>query len=326
MTEATHWLWVPAADGRRLQRAPGHYSIPSVSLPALCAFAAAVCLYLSPHSHGGEGTEFRLCAEPKVPGSTLTLRYKLTLRNGTDSVLSTVLHAAAPVSRTTSQQCLSVKTSHPCRLVADDLGNQSLAFRFARVPPFGSKVVTITALVDMLAGSGVSREVATLPRTPVPRKQHPGSRASDIESLAARLKGRNQYETARRIHRWVASTVRYSGCWWESRGAAWALANRRGDCSDSSALFQSLCCAAGVPARRAVGFVCEGNAVLRESQFHEWAEFSDGTNWRLSDPQRRCFDRRESHYIAFRVHPDNDTNNSMLFFCDSEGINVELHR
>lgn len=326
MTEASHWLRVPAASCRRRQRAPGLLSRFTVSTPALRACAAAVYLHLSLHSYGGNGTEFNLCAPPEVPGTALTLRYKLTLRNRTDSVLSTVLHAMAPVSRTTSQQCLSVKTTYPCKLVTDDLGNQSLIFRFTRVPPYGSKVVTITVSVDMLVGSGVLPEVATPPRVPTPLKQHTGGRISDMEILAARLNGGGNYETARRIYGWVASNVRYSGCWRKSRGAAWALANRRGDCSEASELFYNLCCVAGVPARRAVGFVCEGNALLRASQFHEWAEFFDGSSWHLSDPQRRCFDRHELHYVAFRVQPDDDGNDSQLFFCDTEGISVEFRK
>ena len=325
MTEATRWPWLPAATRRRRQRAPGHPLIHSLFVCGL-RVGAALCLHLSLNAYGEEALVHSLNEDLSYGGKTISrlLRYTLTLRNTTSSPVSTELQAAVPVRRSMLHGCRRVETSHPCKLRADSHGNQTLVFQRFSIPPYGSLNVSVSSIVDL----PVRYAPPSTPEIPVSECAYNEVRHAKgkIALLAAKLEGRDRHDTAHNILRWVHSNIRYSGPRRNNRGAEWALVNRRGDCSESSSLFQSLCLANGIPARRIVGVVCSANTVLRPSQLHEWCEFHDGKNWQAVDAQKNLFGRRLSNYISFVVHEDDPSGGTVLFSCDSENVRVELRK
>jgi len=66
-------------------------------------------------------------------------------------------------------------------------------------------------------------------------------------------------------------------------------------------LLAALCRAAGIPARVMGGYIVRQDCVLKPHEYHNWAEFHDGTAWRVADPQRNTFMEEEDAYVAVEI-------------------------
>ena len=66
----------------------------------------------------------------------------------------------------------------------------------------------------------------------------------------------------------------------DERGAAYAIENRVGDCTEFSALFTALCRVQGIPSRLISGFASSGKKWER----HGWSEVWIQGNWIPVDP------------------------------------------
>jgi transglutaminase-like putative cysteine protease len=86
-------------------------------------------------------------------------------------------------------------------------------------------------------------------------------------------------EAARRLVRWVYSTLQKESPAVADATALEILHERKGDCSEHCVLFVALCRAAGIPARRCAGYTCLGS----EWGAHAWAELWVGA-WIGADP------------------------------------------
>jgi transglutaminase-like putative cysteine protease len=122
-----------------------------------------------------------------------------------------------------------------------------------------------------------------------------------IASEAGRLRRQDAMGTARAVHDFVVAHVAYRGYAARERGAALALEEGSGDCSEMARLFVALARAAGVPARFVGGFMIDGSPLLTPTGYHDWAEFHDGRSWRIADPQQQVFDARYERYVTTRI-------------------------
>jgi hypothetical protein len=105
----------------------------------------------------------------------------------------------------------------------------------------------------------------------------------DIKSLAARLgAGKSDRQAALDVAKWVASHLSYDSSVL-SESAAWALRERRGDCSEFAALSVALLRAAGIPSRMVVGFYIQGDGNLVG---HAWAIALVEGSWLALEPTR----------------------------------------
>ena len=226
--------------------------------------------------------------------------FSFTLQNTTNrSIKKAEFCTYAPVKQTATQKCLQIRSSHPYRLVNDDLGNQILHFTFNNLPPYAAKIITIKS--DLL----LSKNPNPLPENLLQRYLGPEkyieSDNADISHLARKLKVPNRFMTAQNFFCWVADNVHYAGYMHNPRGARYALAYRKGDCTEFMDLFVALCRANRIPARGIGGYVLKDGAILKPARYHNWAEFYDEGVWHLVDPQNKVFMQNHADYIAMRI-------------------------
>ena len=235
------------------------------------------------------------------------IQYSFTLQNTTNRLVREAeFWTYAPVKQTPTQQCVKLEASHPFQLVSDDLGNQILHFTFKNLPPYGTKIITIEA--DLLL-SDTSNPMPVKDLTAyLQAEKYCESDNPEISRLAKKLKTPKPVKTAENIFRWVAGNVQYTGYLRNSRGALYALRNKKGDCTEFMYLFAALCRANNIPARCIGGYVCQKNAVLKPNGYHNWVEFCDGGVWNIADPQRNVFLEHPSKYIAMQVIQESSTN------------------
>lgn len=229
-----------------------------------------------------------------------TVQYAFTLQNQTNRLIERAeFWAAAPVKQTATQRCDRLEVSHPYRLISDDLGNQVLFFEIRNLPPFSSRIITVTAHMSFSAVP--NRLVAQDTERYLSPKPFYEADAPELTRVAAGLKSNRPMESAEKTFQWVVSNVAYSGYTRNDRGALYALRKKEADCTELMYLFAALCRANRIPARGMGGYVCTQNALLRPSGYHNWAEFHDGKVWRIADPQRKAFMKDPSPYVAMRV-------------------------
>ena len=290
------------------------------------AFCSALLLllataFLSMHSeHEPERSTKQASYE-----TTKRVRYGFVLENPTSrAVRNALLWTYAPMERTATQKCTDLKASREFERIHDELGHQVLRFHFSVVPPFGARQVDIRVELAM------AKEPQPLPNAeptvwldPAPQVQ---SSSEPIASLATELKADTGKETARNIWNWVGREIAYSGYTARERGALQALSQRKGDCTEFADLYAAVARACDLPTRVVSGFVRDGSGALNRSMHHNWAESYFGNGWRLADPQKKVFDRRRSHYVAFSLlgGGDGPIPRGRLFKARGEGLEIRM--
>jgi transglutaminase-like putative cysteine protease len=117
--------------------------------------------------------------------------------------------------------------------------------------------------------------------------------APEIQEVARRVKGKDEEEIVRKSLEFVVKTLQHKGYGAGDHGAVWALREKKGDCTEFTDLFVSLCRANGLPARTQEGYLIRRAfpTWLQEllSSFdtpkHDWAEvYLTGYGWVPFDP------------------------------------------
>lgn len=230
------------------------------------------------------------------------VRYGFTIQNKSDQLIEGAkFWVLAPVKLTANQCCVSVKSSHPCDITVDPMGNQVLFFRLDRFKPHGTRVIAITADIafsDQAEETCPDRENGRFlgPEIGI-ESDHPA-----IIGQSRRLMVKSTQGTAANMFHWVSTHIRYSGYSDSYAGALHAFQEKRGDCTEYASLFTALCRAARIPARVVGGYVCDQDSVLKPSDYHNWAEYRLGRTWRIADPQKEELPTQNASYIAMRVH------------------------
>ena len=251
-----------------------------------------------------QGFHPALAVEPQTEQalfSSRTIQFSFTLTNTTNTLLPKAKFLTyAPIGNSNSHhQLISLTCSHPYETVHDDLGNRILRFTFTNIPPFATKIITIKAelLLSHKPKSTQNQGIQRFLRPePFIESDHP-----EIIHLAEKLTKENQTETADNIFRWVAQNIEYTGYASRPQGALYAARNRKGDCTEYTALFVALCRAASIPARGIGGYIAAENTVLKPADYHNWAEFYEDGVWKLADPQKKVFRKNQADYIAMRI-------------------------
>lgn len=208
---------------------------------------------------------------------------------------------------TVSGQMLSqVTASVEHQVTMDAWGHQVLSLRFDRFPAYGSQTVGISVLVRK--NEMPCAHVSDDPR----RWLRPGpfveSDAPEILTLGHQLHRPTAMETLRSIYHWVKGEMSYEGYVPQDRGALHALRTRMGDCTEYAALVVALSRANGVPARMLGGYVVDRDALLRATDYHNWAEVLLDGGWCILDAQKGQWMPSHKRYVPFEIYRDQVTN------------------
>lgn len=255
-----------------------------------------------------------------------TLRYSFTVQNRTSQLLQGASFTIyGPVKQTSFQKALDLSASHPFELVTDEQGNQQLRFELD-FPPFGSKVVSITAnvalsetpntLADDHAGEHLGQQKYIEVNDPT------------ISDLAAQFTNQDPMLRLKQAYSWVAENIAYAGYIEDDRGALYALQNKRGDCTEYMYLFSALARSQNIPARGIGGYVVSEDALLKARDFHNWSEVYIDNQWRVVDPQHKKFLETEHYYIAMRLlssQPNASISNTHGFSSADEQLDLKMN-
>lgn len=256
------------------------------------------------------------------------IQYSYTVKNMTNRLAKEAhFWTYAPLRQTPTQKCTDIKTSHPYKLITDDLGNQILSFTLKDIPPYGTTIITIEA--NLKLADKPNRLSLKGKKAYLKAEQYCEADDPTIVQQAKQLRASTTKKTAENCFRWVSNTVQYTGYLENPRGALYALKEKQGDCTEFMYLFVALSRANKIPARGIGGYLASSNTVLRPTAYHNWAEFYFDGTWRIADPQRRIFMQKGSHYIAMHVigeSPKNPIKGPYRFTYEGQGIKVRMNR
>lgn len=235
------------------------------------------------------------------------LRFTLTLTNPKPyELVDQVLWFYLPAAETSTQKLESIKISVPYNQSTDALGHSIIKLSFSTIAPLSSKLVNLVVNMSMKtiptsipldnpkAWLGVERYIEA---------DHP-----DIQSLAIDLKRPEAIDTGLAIYEWIRQYLHYTGYLADDRGAAYAIKQLAGDCTEYAYLAVALARANGIPARMIGGYVTDKNAILRAVDYHNWAELYIDGAWRLFDAQKEHWLTPTEQYVVFRIHKDQEIN------------------
>lgn len=255
------------------------------------------------------------------------IRYGFTLQNTTNRLLKRAeLWTYAPVKQTSTQRCVRLETSHPYRLISDDLGNQILHFTLDSLPPYATKIITIKADLEL---SDTSNPITVEnPLRFVHSERYIESDHPELSQFAEKFKDQQPAKTAKNAFQWVADHLKYTGYSPNERGALYALRNKQGDCTEFAYLFAALCRANRIPTRCIGGYIVKENSIIKPSTYHNWAEIYENGTWQPVDPQNRVFKEKPSQFVAMRIIGDtkgNPMGEHHRFRFEGEGLKVQMN-
>ena len=228
------------------------------------------------------------------------IQYGFTIENSSNKLISdSHLWVFAPVKKNSRQLCRNIEASYPFKIEKDEDGNQALHFVLNKTPPYGSRIINITAEVETF------HHLEKKDDSCVREFLEPGinieSEDPEIIMRAKAFKTEDPIQTTKRIFEWVSQNVLYERHSGVRRGALYALRKLKGDCTEYADLFTALCRATDIPARTIGGYVCPQDMVLKALDYHNWSEvFLDGA-WHIVDPQRKIYQAGDSDYIATHI-------------------------
>lgn len=235
------------------------------------------------------------------------LRMKLQFRNPTSRALKgEKFFCYLPKIHGDAQQLIKTETDYGHRLVSDEIGHQILALEFDDVQPWAQAVVTVT--VHVRARRSSPQEMLVDQGPWLRPERFIESDHLRVQELASDLRQNDDWATTRSIFEWVRSSLTYAGYIAEDLGALYALLERRGDCTEYANLVVALARASSIPARMLGGYVVQNDAVLKPTEYHNWAEIYLGGAWRIVDAQKGAWLASPANYIAFRVYRDTSLN------------------
>lgn len=254
------------------------------------------------------------------------IRYSFTLSNSTGELLKAPqFWTYLPIPRTSHQKVKNISANYPYQEKRDELGNNTIHFDLADIPPYGARVVSIT--VDLLMSDRpVAMPVGDRARFLSP-EPHIESDDERIVSLAAQLQVEPVATMLHKDYEWVAQNIKSESYIAEDHGAAYAIEARKGDCTEIAYLLTALYRAQQIPAHAMGGYVFGGNGIMEAMDYHNWTEFYLNGAWQIADAQKGFFVEKQMDFVAMRVIATGGEAEvaSQRFSFAGEGLLVEMN-
>lgn len=255
------------------------------------------------------------------------LRFTFTVQNRSKQLLKNgQAWVYGPVKQTAWQLTRQITADTPFELKTDLAGNQILHFTFKNLPPFATRVVTVSASV-MLADSPQAYKQPGDIQEYLKAEPFIETQNKSLVKLAQSLSyGDDLLRISRSNFDWVSNNIKYAGFIKDDRGALYALKTRSGDCTEYMDLYTALERIDGIPARGISGYRVTENAVIHARDYHNWSESYLGQRWRVVDPQKKKFLQHENDYIAFKIlRRENNKSNDSINRFTTTGDGLVLH-
>ena len=222
------------------------------------------------------------------------LRFNYVIKNESGRFIADSRFVVAiPMHIEGVQSVESISSSYEYRTSNTDF--HSIEFLLKNITPYSSKIIDLTLTIKL---SSKSKSDSWKSREYLQAQKYIESDSSEIKELAAQLKGKTSTETARNIHRWLVNNINPSSYTADSKGAAYLIKNKAGDCTEFMYAFIALARATGIPARGISGFwIPDESSIINAADYHDWAEFYDGERWVLVDSSKNVFDSDHLNYI-----------------------------
>ncbi|CAB1063455.1 hypothetical protein D1BOALGB6SA_8238 [Olavius sp. associated proteobacterium Delta 1] len=301
---------------------------PSLKKTLSVCVIAALCLAAAWLIRSGVFNDAQTADKPKAAYEIARqIRYSFTIQNTTSQLIEKgVFRTWAPAKQTPTQLCERIDASDPFHVLTDDLGNQMLEFDLKDFPPYGNRIISITA--DLLMSPTPNRIASGDLQHWLDPEKYIESDHPDLKQTARILKAGTPKETAANIFKWVSGHVQHRGYLKKDRGALYAYLNKRGDCTEYMYLFTALCRAGGIPARGIGGYIAPQNLILKPAGFHNWAEYYDNERWHPADPQNNVFMRDGQDFIVMRIiaaSPDQPEGRFNRFRIEGRGLKARMN-
>lgn len=272
--------------------------------------------------------------DPAVDTGVMTkeilVRYSFTVQNTSNETIGNAEFSTfSPLEHGPFQEVVSLESSHPFSSSTDRLGNRTISFNIKELPPFGSKVVTVTAHLKVWDTSVADYNMSDRESLYQLIPESDPVLLDAVNSFSA--SGLEPYKWAEALSEWVNRSMTDAGYISKDLGAEYALRELRGDCTEYMYLFLSIARSRGLPALGVAGFRIHGaSSILDASDYHNWAYFKpemSARSWHLADPHGGNFDQHAGNYIAFAIIDTSDTNvqNSQRFFSYDSRVRVEMN-
>lgn len=255
------------------------------------------------------------------------LKYSFTITNPTNNFIEQAeFWAFTPIPISGTQRMHGLDVSMPHKTKIDSLGNQKLIFTLSKLPPFGTKIVTVKVVLDLTdTPNKIDEDSLTPYLTP---ELNVESDSPEILSIAARLKGDSIQDTLLNSYRWVRKTVKDVGFVKKDHGALHTLKSQKGDCTEFMYLFMAVTRANGIPVRGMAGYVNSESVILKPMEYHNWAEVYVDGRWWVVDALKGVFMENSSHYVATRIISNvgsTQEESTQQFFATDNSIHVRMN-
>jgi transglutaminase-like putative cysteine protease len=229
-----------------------------------------------------------------------TLRFTYTLKNTSNELIETAdFIAMIPAEIKGSQHVVSINSTEQYELLNTNPLNQSIKFTLRDLPPYGTKVISITLVMEV---SSIAKNSINKKNQYLQAEKYIEKDSHAVKNIALLLDKKTSAIYAKSAFEWAMHNIQDAGYVIDNKGAQYAIEKKLGDCTEYMYAFVALARANDIPARAMAGFVVPQSAsILNASDYHNWAEFYDSGRWVIADPQKRIFDQQYENYIITRV-------------------------
>jgi len=235
------------------------------------------------------------------------LRFNLSVHNPFNYGLTDQsLWLYGPVARTASQALIKLDASMKFDVKNDALNQTIMHFTFAELAPLSTRQITIVS--DLIIHTESVREPLVHPESWINPEKYIESSDEQIKVLASQLTRHTEEATCAAIYDWVRQNLTYIGYIADDLGAAYAISERKGDCTEYACLVAALARANNIPARVMGGYVVNNNTIVRSQEYHNWVEVYVGNTWKLIDAQKQNLWASSSQYVVWHILQERNIN------------------
>lgn len=236
-----------------------------------------------------------------LKGKEIRLSYILSVKNNSSANIPVAeILARGPNKSAGTQKCLGISSNQQFEILTDRDENQTLKFLFKDFPPYSTKIINIDAQMMAFAESEDKKNLSVEQKY-VDEEPYIQISNYQLKEKAKSLSSADSVVTAKNIFSWVSSHLEKESQNSQPKGAVYALAKQRGDCTEFMHLFIALCRANNIPARGVSGFVLKKDTMIGPNDLHDWAQVFLKGKWQLADPFYDNFMNNEDEYIVMNV-------------------------